>query len=130
MRFGMVAPDEEVVRAQLAACEADHPAVLGHLADGVEVNGKAFSAQNALRSPLAEDKNVRRLRDEARHRPGYEADVRLGEAVASALENRAAAAGRQLRELTSKACAVASGPEVHGCVLNVSFLVSRGDSDG
>lgn len=131
MRFGMVAPDEETVRAQLAACEADHVAVLEHLADGVEVNVKAFPAPNALRSLLAQDKNVRRLRDEARQRPGYEANVRLGEAVASALESRAAAAGRQvLRELTSKARAVASGPEVHGCVLNVSFLVGRGDSEG
>lgn len=131
MRFGMVAPDEEAVRARLAACEADHLAVPEHLADRVKGNVKAFSAQNALRSLLEEDKNVRRLRDEARHRPGYEANVRLAEAVASAQENKAAAVGRQvLRELTSEARAVASVPEVHGCVLNVSFLVSRGDSDG
>lgn len=130
MRFGMVAPDEETVRTQLAAREDDHLAALEHLADGVEVNVKAFPAQNALGSLVAEDKNVRRLRDEARRRPGYEANVRLGEAIANALEGRAADAGRRvLRELTPQARAVAFGPEVQGCVLNVSFLVNRDDSD-
>ncbi|MCX4578482.1 GvpL/GvpF family gas vesicle protein [Streptomyces sp. NBC_01571] len=131
MRFGMVAPDEELVRGQLAAREAEHLAVLELLDDGVEVNVKAFPAQNALGSLVAEDKHVRRLRDEARRRPGYEANVRLGEAVATALDSRAAEAGRRvLRELTPRARAVATGPEVQGCVLNVSFLVDRADSDG
>lgn len=130
MRFGMVAPDEEMVCGQLAAHEADHVAALEHLGDGVEINIKAFPAQNALGSLVAEDKHVRRLRAEARRRPGYEANVRLGEAVATALDSRAAEAGRRvLRELTPKARAVATGPEVQGCVLNVSFLVDRDDSD-
>ncbi|MGW3819837.1 GvpL/GvpF family gas vesicle protein [Streptomyces sp. NPDC005046] len=58
------------------------------------------------------------------------ASMRLGEAIAAALESRAAEAGRRvLRELTPKARAVASGPAVQGCVLNASFLVNRGDSD-
>lgn len=130
MRFGMVAPDEETVRGQLAAGEANHMAALEHLSDGVEVNVKAFPAHNALRSLLADDKKLRRLRDEALRRPGYEANLRLGEAVAAALESRAAEAGRGLlRELTPRARAVASGPEVQGCVLNMSFLVNRGDND-
>lgn len=130
MRFGMVAPDEETVRGRLTAREADHMAALEHLSDGVEVNVKALPAQDALASLVAEDKNVRRLRDAVRRRPGYEASLRLGEAVAAALESRAVEAGRRvLRELTPKARAVASGPEVQGCVLNASFLVGRGDSD-
>lgn len=130
MRFGMVAPDEETVCGQLAAGEADHVAALEHLSGGVEVNVKAFPAQHALRSLLVDDKKLRRLRDEALRRPGYEANLRLGEAVAAALESRAAEAGRGLlRELTPRARAVASGPEVQGCVLNMSFLVDRGDSD-
>jgi hypothetical protein len=130
MRFGMVAADEETVRDQLTAREADHMAALEHLAGGVEVNIKALPAQDALASVVAEDKNVRRLRDEARRRPGYEASLQLGQAVAAALESRAAEAGRRvLRELTPKARAVASGPEVQGCVLNVSFLLDRDASD-
>ncbi|MGW3667819.1 GvpL/GvpF family gas vesicle protein [Streptomyces sp. NPDC005141] len=130
MRFGMVARDEDTVRGQLTARESDHIAALEHLSDGVEVNVKALPAQDALASLVAEDKNVRGLRDEVRRRPGYEASMRLGEAIAAALESRAAEAGRRvLRELTPKARAVASGPAVQGCVLNASFLVNRGDSD-
>lgn len=130
MRFGMVATDDELVRGQLAAREVDHLTALEHLSDGVEVNVKALPAQDALASLVAEDKNVRRLRDAVRRRPGYEASLRLGEAVAAALESRAVEAGRRvLRELTPRARAVARGPEVPGCVLNTSFLVNRGDSD-
>ncbi|MEU8992622.1 GvpL/GvpF family gas vesicle protein [Streptomyces sp. NPDC048558] len=130
MRFGMVAPDEETVRGQLAAGEADHMTALEHLSGAVEVNIKAFPAQDALASLVTQDKKVRRLRDEVRRRPGYEASLRLGEAVAAALQSRAAEAGRRvLSELTPKARAVAQGPEVQGCVLNTSFLVNRSDSD-
>ncbi|MEU5716114.1 GvpL/GvpF family gas vesicle protein [Streptomyces sp. NPDC020403] len=130
MRFGMVAPDEDTVRAQLAGAEADHLATLRHVARRVEINLKALPAQNALAAVVAEEKTVRRLREEVRRRPGYEASVRLGEAVSGALTRRAAEAGKKiLRTLTPLARAVAPGPEVHGCALNVSFLVDRGDSD-
>lgn len=130
MRFGAVAPDEESVRAQLAGAQADHLATLEHLDGAVELNLKAFPAQDSLASVVAEEKSVRRLREAVRRRPDYEANVRLGEAVASALSRRAADAGRKLlHRLTPKARAVAAGPEVHGCALNVSFLVDRSESD-
>ncbi|MFG1665219.1 GvpL/GvpF family gas vesicle protein [Streptomyces sp. Y7] len=127
MRFGMVAPDEETVSRQLADPGRGHIAALERIAGGVEANLKAFPAQNALATLVAEDGKVRRLRDEARRRPGYEASLRLGEAVAYALAARAAEAGRRvLRELTPLAREVAAGPDVEGCALNVSFLVDRG----
>ncbi|MEU1126187.1 GvpL/GvpF family gas vesicle protein [Streptomyces sp. NPDC005899] len=130
MRFGMVAPDEDTVRTQLAGARADHLATLRHLSRGVEINLKALPAQDALAAVVAQEKTVRRLREELRRRPGYEASVRLGEAVATALSRRAAEAGRKvLRTLTPMARAVATGPEVHGCALNVSFLVDRAVSD-
>ncbi|OQQ14693.1 gas vesicle protein [Streptomyces sp. M41(2017)] len=130
MRFGMVASDEETIRGQLAAREADHLVVLEHLSNAIEVNVKVLSAQDALASVVAEDKNVRRLRDTLRRQPGYEASLRLGEAVAAALDSRALDAGRHvLRELAPRARAVAQGPDVQGCVLNTSFLVPRTDSD-
>ncbi|MEV7140158.1 GvpL/GvpF family gas vesicle protein [Streptomyces tauricus] len=130
MRFGMIAADEETVLARLAVQEAEHLAALEHLSDGVEINVKALPAQHALARLVAEDKQVRRLRDEVRRRPGYEASLRLGQAVAAALESRAAEAGRRaLGELAPRARAVTSGPEVQGCVLNTSFLVGRGDSE-
>ncbi|MGY0067078.1 GvpL/GvpF family gas vesicle protein [Streptomyces sp. QTS137] len=130
MRFGMVAPDEETVLQQLAASGSRHAATLEQLAGRFEINVKALPAQNALAALVAEEKDVRRLRDAARRRPGYEASIRLGEAVTTALTRRAAAAGqRLLRDLTPMARAVAAGPAVPGCALNVSFLVDRGDSD-
>ncbi|MFD0020640.1 GvpL/GvpF family gas vesicle protein [Streptomyces sp. NPDC058382] len=130
MRFGMVAPDDETVIEQLAAAESGHAATLDRLAGRIEINVKALPAQNALPSLVAEETNVRRLREAARRNPGYEASLRLGEAIAAALTRRAAAAGqRVLRELASAAHAVAAGPEVSGCTLNMSFLVDRGDAD-
>lgn len=46
------------------------------------------------------------------------------------MTRRAADAGKKIvRTLTPMARAVAAGPEVHGCALNVSFLIDRSDSD-
>ncbi|MFI2780378.1 GvpL/GvpF family gas vesicle protein [Streptomyces sp. ALB3] len=130
MRFGAVAPDEAAVRAQLTTSQADHLAALRHLEGSVEINVKALPAQDALAAVVAEEKDVRRLREAVRRRPDYEANVRLGEAVATALSRRASEAGKRLlHELTPLARAVAAGPEVPGCALNMSFLVERGESD-
>ncbi|WP_329042486.1 GvpL/GvpF family gas vesicle protein [Streptomyces sp. NBC_00178] len=130
MRFGVIAPDEDSLRHSLGRSQAEHLATLARLDGAVEFNLKALPAQDALAAVVAEEKTVRRLREEVRRRPDYEANVRLGEAVATALSRRAADAGAKLlRELTPKARAVAPGPDVHGCVLNVSFLVDRGESD-
>ncbi|WP_433401667.1 GvpL/GvpF family gas vesicle protein [Streptomyces sp. CA-146814] len=130
MRFGMVAPDEDALRAQLAAAEAGHLASLDRVAGHIEMNLKALPAHDSLAALVAGDATVRRLRDATRRRPGYEANVRLGEAVASALARRAGEAGRRaLRELAPMARATAGGPEVPGCALNVCFLVAQADSD-
>ncbi|WP_031081249.1 GvpL/GvpF family gas vesicle protein [Streptomyces sp. NRRL WC-3549] len=126
MRFGVVAPDEETVRGELTGARKSHLAALRHLSDGVEINVKALPAQEALAAVVAEEKQVRRLRDEVRRRPGYEANVRLGQAVAAALARRAAEAGQKIMQaLTPLAREAAAGPEVEGCALNVSFLVDR-----
>ncbi|MFJ8884098.1 GvpL/GvpF family gas vesicle protein [Streptomyces sp. NPDC102402] len=130
MRFGMVAPDEDGLIAQLAAAEPGHLDTLERLDGHVEINVKALEAPGSLALVVAESATVRRLRDEARRRPGYEASVRLGEAVASELARRASEAGREvLRELAPLARAAAAGPEVQGCALNMSFLVPRTHSD-
>ncbi|MFC8225290.1 GvpL/GvpF family gas vesicle protein [Streptomyces sp. NPDC057287] len=130
MRFGAIAPDEDSVRAQLAGSQAEHVAALSYLDGGVEINLKALPAHDSLAAVIAEEKNVRRLREAVRRRPDYEANVRLGEAVATALARRAAEAGRKiLHKLTPMARAVSAGPEVQGCALNVSFLVDRSASD-
>lgn len=130
MRFGTLAPSRAALTSQLAAAESSHLAALERLTGHVEINVKAMPAHDALASLVAGDPTVRRLRDEARRRPGYEANVRLGEAVATALSRRAAAAGRKaVRELASMARETAGGPDVQGCALNVSFLVDQADEE-
>ncbi|MDX3850962.1 GvpL/GvpF family gas vesicle protein [Streptomyces sp. AK02-01A] len=130
MRFGMVAPDEATVREQLAAAGVRHLKALERLVDRVELNLKALPPSDALAGLVREDETIQQLLRAARRHPGYEANLRLGEAVVTALSRRAAEAGRRaVLELTPLACAVAAGPEVSGCVLNTSFLVDRAASD-
>ncbi|QKW09988.1 GvpL/GvpF family gas vesicle protein [Streptomyces sp. NA04227] len=130
MRFGMVAPDEDTVLAQLASSRAAYLAALDRLEGRLELNVKALPVQEAVASLLREDARLRRLRQEVRLRPGYEANIRLGEAVATGLARRAAAAAETaLQEFTALAEECVRGPEVPGCVLNASFLVARADVD-
>lgn len=129
MRFGMVAPDADAVRARLADAEASGgcASALERLDGRCEMNVKVQPAQDRLADLLREDAHVRRLREEVRRSPGYEANVRLGEAVASALNRRAAeVAGAAMRAFGDLAEDAVRGPEVPGSVLNASFLVPSG----
>lgn len=130
MRFGTVAADEDVVSRQLREGRERHAEALDRLAGRCEFNVKAQPTDRALARVVREDPAVRRLREAARSRPGFEAEVRLGEAVASALSATATRAGQDLvRELTSVAVEVCEGPAVRGCVVNVSFLVETVSAD-
>ncbi|WP_432010493.1 GvpL/GvpF family gas vesicle protein [Streptomyces cucumeris] len=127
MRFGMVAPDEESVLRQLRSSQDDCLAALERVDGRVEMNVKAVPAQGDLESLVREDPEVGRARAAARAAPGYEASVRLGEAVAHGLTRRAAAVATTVAaELSALAEARVAGPEVPGCVLNASFLLVRG----
>jgi hypothetical protein len=126
MRFGMVASDEAVVLDELAEAEAGHLETLERLDGRLEMNLKAFPVEDALADLLREDPRLRRLRDAARSRPGYEASLRLGEAIVTGLRRRAAdAAAEALRGLAPLVEATAGGPDVAGCVTNTSFLLPR-----
>ncbi|GHJ30939.1 MULTISPECIES: GvpL/GvpF family gas vesicle protein [Streptomyces] len=126
MRFGMVAPDEESVRRQLLSSQHECLVALERVDGRVEMNLKALPTETGLDALVREDPQVSRLRTAARRAPGYEASVRLGEAVARGLERRAAAAAAAvLAELSAVADAEVHGPRVEGCVLNVSFLLDR-----
>ncbi|MFF5088946.1 GvpL/GvpF family gas vesicle protein [Streptomyces niveus] len=129
MRFGMVAPDEATVLAGVAAHHSEHVAVLERLDSRVEMNIKITPVQDNLAALIREDPVVRRIREETRRHPSYEANVRLGEAVASGLRRRAAAAAARLpAELARTGGTVDDmrpGPDVEGCVLNMSFLMPR-----
>ncbi|MET7933823.1 GvpL/GvpF family gas vesicle protein [Streptomyces sp. NPDC005322] len=126
MRFGMVAPDEESVRRQLISQRTACLAALQRVDGRVEMNLKAAPAEGDLASLVREDAEVSRARAAVRRAPGYEASVRLGEAVARGLARRASvAAAAVLAELSAVADARVAGPEVPGCVLNASFLLAR-----
>jgi Gas vesicle synthesis protein GvpL/GvpF len=128
MRFGMTAPSAEAVRGRLEAGLQRYPRVLDRLVGRVEMNVKARPASGALAAVIGQEPRIRQLRDAARRRPGYEANLRLGEAVAHALTRRAADAAQDaVRELTALAVADSRGPDVVGCVRNASFLVARQD---
>ena len=125
MRFGMVAPDEDSLVSRLEPPE-DHLAALERLADRAEMNLKAMPAEDALEDLVRQDARVRRLRQAALRVPGYEADVRLGEAVAAGLDRRAREAARLVAaELSALADGTTPGSRTPGCVLNTSFLVPR-----
>ncbi|MFJ3706731.1 MULTISPECIES: GvpL/GvpF family gas vesicle protein [unclassified Streptomyces] len=126
MRFGVVAPDEATVLRDVEVRENEHSGVLERLDSRIEMNVKVMPVQDNLEALVREDPVVRRIREETRRHPGYEANVRLGEAVASGLRRRAAVAAARLPvEFAEIADDMRPGPEVEGCVLNTSFLVPR-----
>lgn len=126
MRFGMVAPDEATVLASVAPRRSEHVAVLERLDSRIEMNIKITPVQDNLAALIREDAVVRGLREETRRRPSYEANVRLGEAVAAGLRRRAAVAAARLpAQLSGTADDMCPGPDVEGCVMNASFLVPR-----
>lgn len=126
MRFGVVAPDEATVLAHVAARRSEHAEVLERLDGRIEMNVKILPVEDDLAALIREDSAVRRIHEETRRRPGYEANIRLGEAVTAGLRRRAAVAAARLPvELESISDEMCPGPEVEGCVLNLSFLVSQ-----
>lgn len=131
MRFGMVASGESTVRDELAAAEQAHVNALDRCEGRIELNVKALPVEDSLAAVVREDGTVRRLRDQLRQRPGYEASLRLGEAVAAALTARATAAATAVHaELLPLAVESQAGPDVTGCVRNTSFLVGRETEGG
>jgi hypothetical protein len=123
-RFGVVAADEESVCAPLECDAGAYLAALDRIADRVEMNLKVEVVEEGLADLMREDEEVRRLRAEHRRRPGYDVAIRLGEAVVAGLRRRAAAAAEELMSrLVEMADESRPGPEVAGCVANVSFLV-------
>ncbi|WP_431964164.1 GvpL/GvpF family gas vesicle protein [Actinacidiphila sp. bgisy160] len=128
MRFGMLAPNAESLHEQLEAGQEQNLRALERLRDRVEMNVKALPATGALAALVAEEPRIRQLREDAHRCPGYEASVRLGEAVVRTLAHRAVDAAKEIvPELAALAVARSHGPQVAGTVMNTSFLVARQD---
>ncbi|WP_020575451.1 GvpL/GvpF family gas vesicle protein [Actinopolymorpha alba] len=130
MRFGVVARDETSLRDELVRDNEAYLALLAEVENRLEYNVKAFADEDELISEVAEtDPTVRELRQRSSASATVEDQVRLGEAVAAALETRQEALAEPVLE-TLRPFAVRSviGPQVQDCAVNVSFLVNRGDA--
>lgn len=126
MRFGMVSADEETLMTDIADSEAETVALLERLAGRCEMNVKFATVEDGLASLLRENEHLRRLRDQARAKPGYEASLRLGEAVSAGLTRRATDAAEQsVHLLAPLAVEKTEGPASAECVRNTSFLVEQ-----
>jgi hypothetical protein len=131
MRFGMVAPDDAAVVAELDADASHLRQLLSQLAGCVEVNVKAIHREDAvLGELLVGDRSLRERNVALRARGGgsYDEKVEFGEAVAAALAERrtqdAAVVVAALRPFASR---ISVGPAVDGSFVNVSFLVADAD---
>lgn len=129
MRFGVVAPDEAALRADLERDGGSYAAALRELTGMSEYNVKLVPDEDALvRLVAASDPQVRRLREagEADH----DGQLRLGQAVAAAVETVAEADARlALAALGPLAERTATGPAAAGTAFNTSFLVDDGRVD-
>lgn len=126
-RFGVVVTDEDTVTGWLRADAGGRAAALDRVEGRCELNLKASPVEGGLADLVRDDPRLRQLREESRRRPGYDVSIRLGEAVVAALRRRAAEAAREAAEvLAGLADETQPGPDVPGCVLNLSFLVATG----
>jgi len=114
MRFGIVAADDEAVKAELASGAKRYTELLKRLKGKVEVNVKAVHREESvLRELLLGNQELR-----------HQDKVALGEKLSAALDDRRSKDAEQLvAELRPRASAVKLGPPVDGCFVNLSFLL-------
>lgn len=128
MRFAVLTPDAAALCVQLRS-DRDHlTAQLDGVRGCVEMNVKGAVVPGYFADLVRRDDTLRALARRTRHRPGYEANVRLGEALAKGVAHEARDAAREvLARLTPLAVRTAPGPVDDEQVLSTSFLVRSAD---
>lgn len=131
-RFGTAVADAETVMRELLAPTADRLAARLDALDGkVEMQLKAVYAEEPfLRSVLAQDADLARRVQRTQNMPAAASHferIRIGEAIAAAVQDRAAADGRALLELLAPIAVghVISPPHHERALANVAFLLDR-----
>lgn len=131
-RFGTVVADAETVTRELLAPSPDRLTARLDVLDGkVEMQLKAVYAEEPLlRSVLAQDPALARIVQRTQGLPAAASHferIRIGEAIASALQMRAAADGSEILEALGPLAIdrVISPPHHERAVANVAFLVDR-----
>ncbi|MFE7957315.1 GvpL/GvpF family gas vesicle protein [Streptomyces sp. NPDC057413] len=130
MRFGVLSPGAGTLRAQLRTDAGHLAAQLDGVRDCVEMNVKGTAVSGYFETLVRRDESLRALARRTRRRPDYEANVRLGQALARAVGREARKAAQQvLAALTPLAVRTAPGATDDGQVLSASFLVPAADEE-
>ena len=128
MRFAVLTPDAEALRGQLRTDRAHLAAQLDGVRGCVEMNVKGTVVPGCFADLVRRDDTLRTLARRTRKSPGYEANVRLGEALAKGVAREARGAAREvLARLVPLAVRTAQGPVDDEPVLSTSFLVRSAD---
>jgi hypothetical protein len=130
MRFAVLTPDAEALRDQLRTGAVHLAAQLDGVRGCVEMNVKGAVVPGYFADLVHRDDTQRELARRTRRHPGYEANVRLGEALAKSVAREARGAAREvLARLAPLAVRTAPGPVDDEQVLSTSFLVRRADEE-
>jgi hypothetical protein len=130
MKFGMLARDDEAVRAALRSGAARYESLLSRIDGHSEFNVKGAYHEVALLHQLLRRSPVLLEQHAALQAAGggaYHEQVTFGERVAAAVElQRVRDAELTVARLGPHASEVRLAPPVQGCFVNVSFLVASG----
>ncbi|MFC8739808.1 GvpL/GvpF family gas vesicle protein [Streptomyces sp. NPDC057176] len=128
MRFAVLSPRTDTLLAQLRT-DATH---LAQQLDGVrgcvELNVKGTVVPGHFADLVRRDDKLRTLALQTRRRPDYEANVRLGEAIALGVRREARRAAREVVDLLAPlAVRTVQGATYDEQVLSASFLLRSAD---
>jgi hypothetical protein len=128
MRFAVLSPRPDVLLSQLRSDAAHLARQLDGVRGCVEFNVKGAVVPGSFADLVRRDEKLRALALRTRRRPDYEANVRLGEALARAVRREARRAAQEvLDHLTPLAVRTVGGPTDDEQVLSASFLLRSAD---
>lgn len=131
MRFAVLTRDAEALRGRLRTGRTHLTEQLDGIRGCVEMNVKGAVVPGCFADLVRRDESLRALARRTRQRPGYEANVRLGEALARGVAREARHAAREvLARLVPLAVRTAQGPVDDEQVLSTSFLLRSADERG
>jgi hypothetical protein len=132
LHFGLVAQDEEAVRAVLAEREQDFARRIGELTDRVEFNVKAaWDEDAAIHDILEQSEQLRSLNEATRtDETRYEDRLTLGELLAQEIQRRQESLTAEIvNELEPAAHAERISRPSDQYAVNASFLVDQDRAD-
>ncbi|MEV5810764.1 GvpL/GvpF family gas vesicle protein [Streptomyces mutabilis] len=128
MRFAVLSPRPDALLSQLRADAAHLTRQLDEVRGCVELNVKGTVVPGHFADLVRRDEGLRSLALRTRRRPDYEANVRLGEAIAQGVRREARRAAREvLDRLTPLAVRTVRGRTDDEQVLSASFLLRAAD---